>query len=83
MQVEKILIKVRDATEDDLDEVASLWEKLAMHHAGLSDDFALAWDSKRRWSKYLREKFAEISTKLIVAEEEDEIVGFIDRKSVV
>lgn len=77
MQVEKILIKVRNATEDDLDEVANLWEKLASHHADLSDDFALAWDSKRRWTKYLREKFAEISTKLIVAEEEDEIVGFM------
>jgi ribosomal protein S18 acetylase RimI-like enzyme len=73
----KILIKVRDATKDDLDDVANLWEELAGHHAGLSDDFALAWDSKRRWSKYLHEKFAEISTKLIVAEEEDEIVGFM------
>jgi ribosomal protein S18 acetylase RimI-like enzyme len=77
VQVEKILIEVRDATKDDLEDVANLWEKLAMHHADLSDDFALAWDSKRRWSKYLREKFAEISTKLIVAEENDEIVGFM------
>lgn len=77
MQVEKILIEVRDARKDDLDEVANLWERLAKHHADLSDDFALAWDSKRRWSKYLRDKFAEISTKLIVAEEKDEIVGFM------
>lgn len=77
MQVEKILIEVRDATKDDLDDVANLWEKLAKHHQDLSGDFALAWDSKRRWSTYLREKFAEISTKLIVAEEGDEIVGFM------
>jgi ribosomal protein S18 acetylase RimI-like enzyme len=74
---EKILIEVRDAKEDELDKVANLWEKLATHHADLSGDFALAWDSKRRWSKYLREKFSEISTKLIVAEEEGEIVGFM------
>ncbi len=77
MRVEKILIEVRDGTKDDLDEVANLWEKLAMHHADLSSDFALAWDSKRRWSKYLRKKFAEISTKLIVAEEKDKVVGFM------
>lgn len=77
MRLEKVFIKVRVATKDDLDDVANLWEKLAKHHAGLSDDFALAWDSKRRWSKYLREKFAEISTRLIVAEEKDEIVGFM------
>jgi len=37
----------------------------------------LASDSKRKWSEYLREKFSEISTKLIVAEEEGEIVGFM------
>ena len=34
-------------------------------------------DSKRKWSKYLREKFSEISTKLVVAEEDGEIVGFM------
>ena len=34
-------------------------------------------DSKRKWSKYLRERFSEISTKLVVAEEDGEIVGFM------
>jgi len=37
----------------------------------------LTIDSKRKWSKYLREKFSEISTKLVVAEEDGEIVGFM------
>ena len=34
-------------------------------------------DSKRKWSRYLRERFSEISTKLVVAEEDGEIVGFM------
>ena len=76
MPVERI-IKVREAKAEDLDTVSDLWEELAKHHADLSDDFALAWDSKRRWSKYLHTKFTEISTKLIVAEEEGKIVGFM------
>jgi len=50
---------------------------LARHHERLSDGFSLTLDGKRRWSMYLREKFAEISTKLVVAEEEGEIVGFM------
>ena len=50
---------------------------LAQHHEELSDQFALAWDGKRKWAKYLEERFSEISTKLIVAEEEGEIVGFM------
>lgn len=50
---------------------------LARHHEELSDQFALAWDGRRKWAKYLEERFSEISTKLIVAEEEEEIVGFM------
>lgn len=68
---------IRDANSDDLNDVVGLWEMLARHHEELSDQFALAWDGKRKWSKYLREKFSEISTKLIVAEEDGEIVGFM------
>jgi ribosomal protein S18 acetylase RimI-like enzyme len=50
---------------------------LAQHHEEISDQFALAWDSKRRWANYLEQKFSEISTKLIVAEENGKIVGFM------
>ena len=50
---------------------------LAKHHEQISDDFSLAWDGKRKWAKYLRSKFAEISTKLVVAEEDGKIVGFL------
>lgn len=57
--------------------MVDLWEQLAKHHQKLSDRFELAWDSKRHWRAYLEKRFAEISTKLIVAEEEGEIVGFM------
>ena len=72
-----ILIEVRDATKRDLKAVTLLWTKLAEHHSKLSDEFALSWDSRLRWSKYLTSKFKEISTKLVVAEENGRLVGFM------
>lgn len=72
-----IRIEIRDATANDLPAVADLWEMLAKHHEKLSPHFTLAWDSKRKWSNYLRKKFSEISTKLIVAEENGKLVGFM------
>jgi ribosomal protein S18 acetylase RimI-like enzyme len=77
MRLKKIIVALRDAREDDLEAVDGLWEQLARHHEQLSDRFSLSSDSKKKWSKYLREKFAEISTKLIVAEEEGDIVAFM------
>ncbi|MGQ9586814.1 MAG: GNAT family N-acetyltransferase [Thermoplasmata archaeon] len=73
----KIRIRVRDAERTDLKAVCGLWEDLADYHATLSDHFTLSWDGKRRWSEYLEEKFSELSTKLIVAEEDGRIVGFM------
>lgn len=75
--IRKIKIEIRDATEDDLDAVDDLWYQLAKHHQEISSRFALALDSRSKWSKYLRQKFSEISTKLIVAQEDGDIVGFM------
>ncbi len=74
---EKIVIEIRDGKKEDLESVVDLWEKLARQHEGMGDEFALRWRSRKDWSNYIRLKFSEISTKLIVAEEDDEIVGFM------
>jgi len=50
---------------------------LAKHHERLADDFKLAWDSRRKWAKYLKKKYSEISTRLIVASEDGKVVGFM------
>jgi len=50
---------------------------LARHHEDISNDFTLAWNGKRKWAKYVVDKFDEISTKLIVAEEDGKVVGFM------
>jgi ribosomal protein S18 acetylase RimI-like enzyme len=72
-----VKIRIRDAHEADLDAVVDLWEELARLHEGLSERFSLAPDLRQKWSSYLRERFAEIRTKLIVAEEDGKIVGFM------
>lgn len=73
----RVRIRIRDGDEDDLEEVVDLWEGLVDHHRAYSDHFTLARDGRRKWSKYLEEKFSEPSTRLIVAEEDEELVGFM------
>ena len=73
----RIQIKIRDADEDDLKGVVKLWEMLGEHHRSHSEHFRLARDGRRKWERYLRERFDEMSTKLIVAEEDGELVGFM------
>lgn len=74
----RVQIRIREAHEDDLDDVACLWEELVDHHREYSDHFELSRDGRDIWERYLRERFAERSTKLIVAEEDDgRLVGFM------
>ena len=72
-----VLIVIRDGSEEDLDEVVELWKDLVDHHREFSDYYTLRRDGRRNWSKYLREKFSEKSTRLIVAEEDGKLVGFM------
>jgi len=73
----RIRIEIRDATEEDLEGIVELWEMLVEQHRTYSDHFAIARDGRRKWARYLRQKFTERSTKLIVAEEKGELVGFM------
>jgi ribosomal protein S18 acetylase RimI-like enzyme len=77
VHIATIHIDIRDATADDIGSVVELWGMLARHHEDISNDFTLAWNGKRKWAKYLAEKFDDISTKLIVAEEDGKVVGFM------
>ncbi|UCE92320.1 MAG: GNAT family N-acetyltransferase [Methanobacteriota archaeon] len=72
-----VRIRIREAGEDDLDEIVDLWEELVEHHQTYSDHFTLSRNGREIWEEYLREKFSEPSTKLIVAEENDGLVGFM------
>jgi len=72
-----VRIEIREATEDDLDDIVDLWELLVEHHQAYSEHFKLARDGRRKWAAYLEEKFTEKSTKLIVADEDGELVGFM------
>ncbi len=73
----RIRIEIRDATEEDLKGIVELWEMLVEQHRTYSDHFAIARDGRRKWARYLRQKFTERSTKLIVAEEKGELAGFM------
>lgn len=73
----RVQIRIREAREDDLDEVVGLWEELVEHHQTYSEHFSLSKHGRKKWEAYLRETFSEPSAKLIVAEEEGGLVGFM------
>ena len=50
---------------------------LIAHHARLSPLFEPAVDGRHKWAKYLEKRFSEKSTRLIVAQENGELVGFM------
>jgi len=72
-----VKIRIREARKEDLGAVVCLWEKLATQHGKLSSELQLAPDSRRKWARYLAKRFSEKSTKLIVAEENGDVVGFM------
>jgi ribosomal protein S18 acetylase RimI-like enzyme len=73
----QVRIEIRDARIEDLGAVVDLWDLLVDHHSTMSPYFVPARDSREKWSKYLAKKFSEKSTKLLVAEEGGDIVGFM------
>jgi len=72
-----VRIRIRDARKEELGAVVDLWEKLATQHGRMSSELQLALDGRRKWARYLAKRFSEKSTKLIVAEEDGEIMGFM------
>ncbi len=73
----RVKIEIRDARIEDLGAVVELWDLLVDHHSTISPYFEPAKDSREKWSKYVAKKFSEKSTKLLVADEGGEIVGFM------
>lgn len=72
-----IRIGIREARIEDLGTVVDLWEQMIEHHSRLSAHFTLAEDGRDKFSKYLAKKFSEKSTKLMVAEHDGEVIGFM------
>ena len=72
-----IRIAIREARIGDLGVIVDLWQQMIEHHTRLSPHFTLAEDGKEKFSKYLAKKFSEKSTRLIVAEHDGKVVGFM------
>ena len=71
--------RIREGTEDDLDQVTTLWQALVHHHMELDPRLpSITADGTIRWQERLAKSMEEPAFRLLVAEDNDrEILGFI------
>jgi GNAT superfamily N-acetyltransferase len=74
---------IRKATLADLDSIVVLWKGLMSHHRSLAkkksaerDLVELAPDAERRWRLWARKNMRSMNGLLLVAEEDEEIIGY-------
>jgi ribosomal protein S18 acetylase RimI-like enzyme len=69
-------IKIRNATTKDMPSVLQLWTKLMTFHRALANHFDMADDAEEVWKSFAMKQLEEEDSLLIVAEVEDNIVGY-------
>lgn len=69
---------VRDCRLRDAEQVARLWKETIDCHARISRaDFALVRDAERRWLGYCRRTLRRKNVKMLVAENDGEVIGYL------
>ncbi len=71
-------VNVRPAQPDDLDAVARLWESLVEYHRQLDADLPpAAPQGARRYARQLLDRLDDPMTRVLVADADGEVVGYV------
>ncbi len=71
-------VNVRPARREDLDAVARLWESLVEYHRQLDTDLPpAAPQGARRYARQLLDRLDDPMTRVLVADADGEIVGYV------
>lgn len=69
---------IRQAQEEDVDAIAGLWVELVAYHSALDDNMPQpAPDGFRRYAYRIRQNLLMFTGKVLVAEDGDELVGYL------
>ena len=68
---------IREAEPDDVSGLKVLWTEFMDYHVDLDSDYTRSDDALANWVDYINAKFDNESTKILVAVEEDIVVGYI------
>jgi len=68
---------IREAVPDDVSGLKVLWTEFMDYHVDLDSDYTRSDDALANWVDYINAKFDNESTKILVAVEEDIVVGHI------
>ncbi len=70
-------VSIRIGNESDIDKIIVLWERLMRFHENCVSDFVLNKDAKQKMTAYLQSFFNSQEKTVFVAEQSNEIVGYI------
>jgi ribosomal protein S18 acetylase RimI-like enzyme len=76
--VDEADMTIRPATAGDAAEIGKLWEKLVAYHQALDDDLPrAARDGDRLYARSIANRLHDSHTRVLVAEENDKVVGYV------
>ena len=74
-------INIRPFTPLDLDILVSFWREIENNPTVSGDFFSPSHENEARWRKYILSVYEEDENQILIAENDDKIVGFIKIKT--
>ncbi len=71
-------IKIREAREEDLDEIVDMWARLAFDHQEMMEGYDLCYDARENWREFVEDGLDKNVMNTFIAEDEDELIGFLN-----
>jgi GNAT superfamily N-acetyltransferase len=68
---------IRKALSSDVPGLVHLWTELMDHHADVANRFVRTPDATDRWAEYITPRLEDRDTKVLVAEEDGVLVGYL------
>ncbi|MBS3782271.1 MAG: GNAT family N-acetyltransferase [Candidatus Thermoplasmatota archaeon] len=73
-----MVLDIRKAKKDDLDEIVKMWYSLASTHQKMMRGYELAEDCREKWKKFVENGLEKKGMCTFVAEEGNQLVGFLN-----
>jgi len=73
-----MVVNIRNANKNDLDEIVEMWYTLATSHQEMMRGYELAEDCREKWRNFVEDGLDKEGMCTFVAERERDLVGFLN-----